>query len=353
MLFSPRIRTDHLVQLCRRVGNQLQAGVDIRRVWLREAERAFGYQKHMMVEISDFLNRGGSLPDAVNRTGEYFPKLFRQMVELGDATGHIDRVFLELADQYEHQIQLRRSFRSVIAWPTIQLVLAILIVGGLIYIMGWVSKGTGSKIDPLGFGLVGTQGAIEYFAIVGMIVFSGFILYLMWSRGKFAVLQLDRLVMNIPWIGTPIRTLCLSRMAWALALTLKGGMEIRQAMRLSIDATRSQYYRQFSDTIDRDLIAGEEVHDALRRTRIFPPDFLDVVETGEIGGTLAESLDVLSVQYQQKARDALNTLANIAGVIIWMMIIGLIVAVIFKLFFAVILGPYYEALENPLGDPRR
>ncbi|PQO27459.1 hypothetical protein C5Y96_18155 [Blastopirellula marina] len=353
MLFSPRIRTGQLVQLCRRVGNQLQAGVDVRRVWKREAERAFGSQKQMMLEITESIDRGGSMHDAINRTGEYFPKLFRQMVELGDSTGHLDRIFLELADQYEHQIQLRRSFMAGILWPMIQLVLGILIVGFLIAAMGWVGEMTGKPIDPLGVGLVGTKGAIEYFAIIGTIIFLSYCVYFLWSRGQFAFLQLDRLIMNIPGIGTPIRTLCLSRMAWAMSLTIGGGMEIRKAMRLSLEASRSQYYQQFANQVDRELLAGEEIHDILRRTRSFPPDFLDVVETGEISGTLSESMEKLSVLYQEKARAALNTLAIIGGVIIWMMIAALFVVVIFKLFFTFYLNPLNEILENPMGNPRR
>ncbi|MBA2117717.1 type II secretion system F family protein [Bremerella alba] len=353
MLFSPRISTNQLVQLCRRIGNQLHAGVDLLRIWKREAERATGSLRYNMQVIVDGIEDGHTMHESINHTGEYFPKLFRQMVELGEQTGHLDRIFLELADQYEHQITLRRSFLAGILWPMIQLVLAILIVGFLIYMMGWVSEMTGKKMDPLGIGLVGAKGAIEFFAIIGTIVFLCFCVYLMWSRGKFSFLQLDRLLMNIPGLGVPIRTLCLSRMAWAMSLTIGGGMEIRKAMRLSLEASRSQYYQQFAGQIDRELLAGEEIHNILRQTRSFPPDFLDVVETGEISGMLAESMEKLSNLYQEKARAALLTLSVIGGVIIWMMIAGLIVMVIFKLFFALYLNPLNEALNNPLGDPRR
>ncbi len=339
--------------MCRHIGNQLHAGVDLLRIWKREAERATGSRRYMMQVIVESIEEGCTMHESINNTGEYFPKLFRQMVELGEQTGYLDRVFLEMADEYEQQIQLRRAFLAGILWPMIQLVLAILIVGGLIYFLGVVGDLTGSKLDPLGLGLTGASGAIKYFAIVGTIIAIGFAIYVMWSRGKFAFLQLDRLVLNVPGLGAPIRTVCLSRMAWAMSLTLGGGMEIRKAMRLSLEATRSQYFEMLIPQVDRQLLDGEEIHDILRRTGAFPPDFLDVVETGEISGMLAESMEKLSVLYQEKAKAALNTLAVIAGVIVWMMIAGLIIMVIFKLFFALYLNPLNEALENPLGDPRR
>ena len=345
MFFSPRISKPNLIQLCRRVGNQLRAGVDIRRVWLREAERATGAMKQAMLTICEGIEEGHHMHEAINFTGEYFPKLFRQMIQLGDQTGHLDLIFLDLADQYEHQMDLRRAFLATVMWPVIQLVLAIFIVGGLIFFMGVVAQPGREPIDPLGLGLVGTQGAIDYFLIVGMIVLGGFVLYFMWSRGKFDFLQLDRLVLRIPVVGKQIRTLCLARMAWALGLTVGGGMEIRRAMRLSLEATQSSYYYGYADQIDRELLSGDEVSEILRRTGCYPSDFLDVVETGEISGTLSESMMKLSELYFEKAKAAMKTLAVIGGTIVWMMIAGLIIAVIFKLFLTVYLGPINEALD--------
>ncbi|PQO38218.1 type II secretion system F family protein [Blastopirellula marina] len=347
MLFSPRISTSNLVQLCRRVGNQLRAGVDIRRVWQREAERASGAMKHVMESICEGIEEGHHMHEAINLTGDYFPKMFRQMIQLGDDTGHLDMIFLELADQYEHQLELRRAFLATILWPMIQLVMAILIVGFLIFVMGEISQMKGGEpIDPLGLGLVGRQGTIDYFLIIGTIVLGFWCVYLLWSRGRLGFLQLDRLVMSIPGIGPPIRTLCLARMAWALGLTVGGGMDIRSAMRLSLETTRSYYYQQFADQIDRELLRGDEVHEILRRTNVFPADFLDVVETGEISGTLSESMEKLSVLYFDKARSAMKTLAILGGVIVWMMIAGLIIAVIFKLFVSLYLAPINEALKG-------
>lgn len=352
MIFSPRISTSSLVSLCRRVGNQIQAGVDMRRIWKREAERAFGRERQAMLEISERIETGSTLHGAILCTGEYFPKLFRQMVELGEETGQTGSVFLELADQYEHQIQMRRAFLAGILWPMIQLIIAILLVGVLIYVMGIVSKMSGRTVDILGLGLIGAKGVGIYFAFIGTVLFVLFAIYQLWSRGNFSFLQLDRFVMNIPMLGEPIRTLCLSRMAWAMAMTIGGGMDIRKAMRLSLEATHSHYYMQFADQVDEQLLQGEEVHDILRSTGSFPHDFLDVVETGEISGMLTESMDKLASIYQEKAKAALNTIAVIGGVLVWMLVAAMIIGLIVKL-FSFYLGTLNEFIDNPLGDPRR
>lgn len=345
MLFSPRISKSNLIQLCRRVGNQLHAGVDIRRVWLREAERASGSMKHVMESICESIDEGHQMHEAINLTGEYFPKLFRQMIHLGDTTGHLDMIFLDLADQYEHQMELRRAFLASIAWPMIELGIAILVIGAFIFVMGMIPQVEGRTIDPLGLGLAGTQGVIDYFLIIGTIIMGCWVTYLLWSRGRLGFLPIDRVIMKIPGVGKQIRTLCLARMAWALGLTVGGGMDIRNAMRLSLEATHNRYYSQYADQIDKELLQGDEVSEILRRTQRFPHDFLDVVETGEISGTLSESMTKLSELYFQKARDAMKVLAIMGGLLVTMMVFGIIIMAIFKLAMFY-LGTINDALEG-------
>ena len=346
MLFSPRISTGQLVQLCRHVGGQLHAGVDILRIWRREAERAMGTRRHMMQVIVDSIENGSTLHEAVNNTGEYFPKLFRQMVELGEQTGHLDKIFLEIADQYEERIALRRTFLAGIAWPLIELSFAILIVALVIVVPGFLPKGpSGQPIDILGLGLIGVEGLAIYGAFLFTVFFVLFAIYFLWARGGLAFLQLDRLVMNIPWLGESIRTMCLANMAWSMALTIGAGMGIRSAMRLSLEATRTRYYEQFKDQIDRGLVDGEEVHDVLRRTKSFPPDFLDYVETGEISGRLTESMAKLADAYQEKSKTALRTITVIGGMLVTMLIFGIIILLIFK-FAMFYIGTINDALEG-------
>lgn len=300
----------------------------------------------MMGIIVDSIENGCTLHEAVNNTGEYFPKLFRQMVELGEQTGHLDKIFLEIAEQYEERIALRRSFIGGIMWPLIELSVAIMIVAIVILVPEFAPKGiNGQAIDILGLGIIGYEGLAIYGAFLFTVFFVLFAIYFLWARGGLTFLQLDRLVMNIPVIGASIQTMCLANMAWALSLTVGAGMDIRSAMRLSLEATRTRYYEQFKEQVDRELINGEEIHDILRRTRSFPADFLDYVETGEISGRLTESMANLAEAYQEKSKAALRTITVIGGVLVTMLIFGIIIALIFK--FAMF---YLGMINDALGE---
>jgi len=51
-MFAPRIRTKPLAELCRRSGMALEAGIDARTVWAREAERARGAMQRKLLSVS-------------------------------------------------------------------------------------------------------------------------------------------------------------------------------------------------------------------------------------------------------------------------------------------------------------
>ncbi|MFI4876154.1 MAG: type II secretion system F family protein [Blastopirellula sp. JB062] len=345
MFFSPRIGLQSLVLLCRRVGTQLDAGVDDRTIWRREVDRAQGSQRQMMCEIRDGVESGATLGDALNRTGDYFPHVFREMVRLGDETGHLDRILQELSVRYEHRLQLRIAFLAGITWPLIQLAFAVAVVGLLIWIMGFIGEMTGQPVDVLGLGLVGTPGLIVYLAFVGSVIFGGWAVWVFYSRGQLDFLPLGRLLMNIPVIGAPLKTIALSQMAWSLALTTGGGLDARRSVRLGLESTHSDYYTQFLDQVDRDLLAGEEIGAALRHTGVFPEEFLDAIDTGEISGNLSEMMEKLSADYQARAKAALNALAMLAGFGVWLMVAGLIISLIFRVFFT-----YLNTLNNLLEE---
>ncbi|TWT30912.1 type II secretion system F family protein [Blastopirellula retiformator] len=349
MFFSPRIGLQTLVQLCRRVGTQLDAGVDDRTIWRREVERAHGAQRRVMEEIRDGVERGSTLGDALKRTGDYFPHVFREMVRLGDETGHLDRILQELSERYEHRLQLRRSFLAGIAWPMIQLIFAVVFVGLLIWFMGFLGRTTGKPIDILGFGLVGTSGMLTYFSIVGAIVFGSGVIWMFYRQGQLDFLPIGRIAMNIPGVGAPLKTIALSQMAWTLALTTGGGLDARRAIRLGLESTHSDYYTQFIDQVDREILAGEEIGDALRHTGVFPEEFLDAIYTGELTGRISEMMEKLSDDYQSRAKAALNMLAMIAGFGVWLLVAGLLVTLIFRIFFNAYLGPMNEALDDLNG----
>jgi type IV pilus assembly protein PilC len=330
MIFSPRISLGSLANLCQRLGTALEAGIDVRTVWAREAERATGAARRRCRTIADAVARGESLADATAQTGDFFPPIFRELTHVGEQTGHQAEVFRQLADHYHRQINLRRAFLAAIAWPVIQLALAILIIGGLIWVMGIIREVTGNKeLDPLGFGLVGSRGLALYIGFLASVGFVLFVLVRAVRRGLFWAKPVQRLVMAVPKLGDALRTMALSRLAWTMYLTMNAGMEVRRALRISLRSTQNALFLDQLDRIDGSIAEGNSIHESFQQCGVFPAEFLDALAVGEESGKLVESMALLARQYRERAQAAMATLTTLAGVGVWIAIAAGIVGPIF------------------------
>ena len=117
MLFSPRYSTRESAQLCQRLSIAVESGIDVRKIWADEANRARGRAKSRFQRISSAINQGDSLAKGMAATDDYFPLLFRELTAVGEETGRIDAVYRQLADHFNQRLQMRRYFLAAIAWP--------------------------------------------------------------------------------------------------------------------------------------------------------------------------------------------------------------------------------------------
>ncbi len=345
MIGQPRIGTKALASLCRRMSISLGAGVDVRTVWTREAGAAHGAGRRRYAEIRDGVAAGTTMSDSIDAKDAYFPEFFREMVRVGEETGNLPEVFRQLAEHYEHQLQMRRTLVGALTWPVIELSLALLVVGAVIYLMGAFAPLAKSGVDMLGLGLKGGSGLAVYLTFLGIVGFGLFVVYRATARGLLWTSPIQRILMNVPKLGTAMETFAMARLSWALHVTLNSGMELRKALDLSLRSTQNVLYTQHIDRILRSIRAGNEIHESLEATGSFPIHFIDAVQVGEQSGQLVESMGNLSTQYQAEARSAMNVITAILGVVVMGLIAMIIIYFIYQVFMNAYLGPINDALK--------
>ncbi len=340
----PRISTSQLTSMCHRFGISLRAGTDMLKMLNSAAGHGSPAYREHMADIARRVGGGATFAEAMRAQGNYFPELVLELADVGEQTGRLETVFLRLADHYQHMIRLRRVFLGAIAWPLFELIIGIIIVGGLIFFLGVIGAKTGV------FGLSGGRGLVIYlvnvgifFTAVGLIVFG-------LLRGWFGHAPTS-MVMHLPGVGKSLQTMALARMAWTLSLALNAGIDAHRAIRLALRSTQLPYYTRHLDTVDGVIARGGQFHEALQQTGAFPREFLDALEASEIAGTETESLEHLSREYQERAEMSTKALAVVAGVFVWMMIAALMIFVIINLFMTLYLGPINEA-TNWATNPR-
>lgn len=335
MFFSSRIRLKPLAQLCHRLAMATNAGLEDRRIWRDEAERGSSAQRRVAGLIRDSLAHGNSLAEALPATGNYFPPLFCSLVEVGEKTGRLGHTYQQLSNHYEKTLAARRAFLGRLAWPAMQLGLALFVIGLLIWIMGILpvnNTNAGPQVDMLGFGWIGTSGLIKYLNLLVLIAIVGLLCFEALRRGIGWTRSLQRAAMKIPVIGGALKTLAVARLTWALQLVLDSSMDLRRALPLALDSSGNDYYARHGPAVARRIEQGQDIHTSLKATGTLPTDLLDHIAVGEQSGRLVETMEQQSKEYQERAGLAIAILAQIAGYAVWLLVAFFIIAMIFRLF---------------------
>jgi len=282
-----------------------------------------------LVAVRQEVQQGTDIAQALREQGKYFPELMIDMVSVGEETGSLPEVLDGLADHYENVVRLRRMLMGMIAWPAIQLVAAIVIVAVVIFFLGILAPGS-KAIARLTMGFVGTEGAIKWLAMSFGSIFSvigGYFLVAHVFRSKRF---LDGLLMKIPILGNCMRSFAIARFSWAFALTQQTGMPISRSLDLSFRATGNGAFVGASPLVNELIMNGEELGAALDQSRLFPDEYLSIVNVAETSGTVPEALARLSPQFEDQARRSLAGLAIAIGWLVWMAVAGFIIFLIFS-----------------------
>ncbi|MEX0715873.1 MAG: type II secretion system F family protein [Planctomycetaceae bacterium] len=334
-MIGRRIGWKALGVVCRSLAATLTAGIGIRKAVELAANKSHdSVARRALGEVSEAIAQGNEVSEAMRAQGRAFPELLVEMVALGEHTGALPEILKRLGEHYENNIRLRRTFLGMIAWPCIQLVLAILVVGGVIYILGWIAESRGGEpLDIFGLGLIGTRGALTWYALTFGSLFGLIGGYLLVSRSLSGKMFLDPVLMRVPVVGKCMRAFALARFSWAFSLTQQTGMPIERCLQVSLRATRNGSFIAGTRSICRAVAAGDELHEAFAASGLFPGEFLEMVYVGETSGTIPETLARLSPHLEEDARRTLAMLAAMLAWGVWLAVAAFIIFLIFSVVF--------------------
>lgn len=291
-------------------------------------QRCRDAMQHIAIEV----RKGQDVTSAMEDLPGVFPDLMLEMVAVAEQTGTLPEILRGLAEHYENLVRLRKNFISSLIWPLFQFVAAVLVIALLIYILGILGDRPGSqKIDVLGFGLFGAKGAILWLAMVTGTVLSLVVAYLVTVRSLSGRKALDRFLLNFPVVGNCLRSFAIARFAWAFYLTEQTGMPIDKSLKSSLRATNNGAFIDATAGICEMVQEGSTLTAALSDSRLFPADFLSMVDVAETSGTVPEALHRLSPQFEEQAQRSQQRLAAALGWTIWASVAAFIIFLIFRI----------------------
>ena len=332
-MFGNRASQKQLASLSRNLGISLNSGVPIIRSFELAARKSNGTLKQALDSITDDIKSGSDVTSALRSHDNVFPPLFINLVRVGETTGSLPEVLKALGTHYENNVRLKKEFLSQITMPMIQLVVAILVIALLIFVLGVVANMTGQAVDVLGWGLLGTSGAMIWLSGWAMAVIALFIVYRLISASDFGSAQLNRALLKVPVIGDCLQAFAVARFSWAFHLTQEAGMPIGESLESSFGATSNGAFIAAAPDVIDDVERGETLTEAFSNTGLFPVEFQELVLVAETAGTVPEALHELSPQFEDQARRSLQAMTTALSWVIWGCVAAFIIYIVFTIAF--------------------
>ena len=328
-----RQATDRSLGLaCRSLATMLHAGLSIIKAFELISNRGsdFRMRRAMLNVVSD-LKSGADVTDALRNAGDYFPSLFIDTIHVAEQSGNMPEVLKALSEHYENNVKLRKDFLGQITLPVIQLVAAVFIIAGMIFLMGIVGAGGGQKIDPLGFGLVGADGALHWLGGWAAATCALVIAYKLLVTSLSGQQQLHTVLLKVPVLGHCLRSFAIARFSWSFALTQESGLPIEDSLNASMRATGNGAFIAAAQPMIEHVMEGSTLTEAILLTGLFPDDYAAIVNVAETSGTVPEALHRLSPEFEEEARRSLHALTTALGWLIKAIVAGFIILIIFRI----------------------
>jgi type II secretory pathway component PulF len=127
------LKPKQLVFFLRQFGVLLESGVmllDALEMLLLQEEKII--MRKLFLDIYQHIYSGYSLSQAFATKPNDFPKYLVNMIEVGEISGKLSSIILEMAEYYEKQFKLTGEIKSAIRMPIIYLIATILIATGMV-----------------------------------------------------------------------------------------------------------------------------------------------------------------------------------------------------------------------------
>jgi type IV pilus assembly protein PilC len=289
-------------------------------------------------EIRDDVERGSSLSASMGKHPKIFSILFVSMVRAGETGGQLDTVLARVADNYEADYKLRQKVKSAMTYPVVVAGIAVLLVTiMLLFVVPTFANmftGLGGKLPLPTQILLNISKAAKWLVPLTIVLsITGFMTYkrLRLSNAEFRY-RSDRIKLKVPVFGDLFSKVALSRFTRTLALLLRAGVPVLQALDIVAETTGNEVLTRATLDVKDSVRGGESMASPLARHEVFPPMVVQMISVGEDTGALDQMLDKVSDFYDQEVESTTESLTSLIEPIMIAILGGIVGSMIIALY---------------------
>src|SRR5205823_12964506 len=313
-----KIKPKILILFTRQLASLIDSGLPlVRSLTVLAKQERDKVLKNTINSLSDSVQSGNTLSDALALHPRIFNNLYVNMVKAGEVGGVLELVLNRLSEFQEKAAKIKNKVLSAMVYPIIVMTMAI---GILCFLLVFIVPRfevifhdlLGDKPLPpvtqfvLGVsGFMKNHGLVLLAAIVAIVVIYNFI-----GRTRKGRLAIDIFKLRMPLFGNLNRKTAISRFARTLGTLVTSGVPILQALNITRETAGNSAIAGAIARVHDSVKEGESIVQPLEASKAFPPMVVSMVDVGEETGKLPEMLLKIADVYDDEVDNAVAALTS-------------------------------------------
>lgn len=341
-LFKKKVKLNDLAQFCRQFSIMLEAGISIAGALdVLKDQTINPTLKDCLNDIYKNIQKGLSLSNIMRYYPAIFPNILLSMVEAGEASGQLDKVFTRMADHFEKEQKQRQKVVGAMTYPIIILVIAIFVVVVLVVnvipTFGEALIGMNvelPKITKVMLKISDTFSQYWYVFLFGIIVLVIVIKVLSGTeKGKRFI---DAKLLKFPMVSGVIRTMMTARLTRALTTLITSGVLLIESMEITQRVLGNSVLIEKMNNAIESIKQGRGLTQTMAEMRYFPPLVISMIKTGEESGSLDFTLEKAATFYEELLDSQIQKLTTFIEPVIMIALGGVVAFIIFSVLYPMI-----------------
>jgi type IV pilus assembly protein PilC len=259
------------------------------------------------------VESGNTVADALRKHPTAFSELYVNMVAAGEAGGILDTILMRLAVFMEKNDALVRKVKGAMIYPGVIMTVA---GGAIIVLLVFVIPTFQRMFAEVGIPLplptrivIGMSKALAtywYLMIAGVMALGyAFKKYYATQDGKLVI---DRLALKAPVLGDVLRKSAVSRFTRTLGTLIGSGVSILDGLEITAKTSGNRVIQDAIMESRSSIAGGETISAPLKKSQVFPPMVISMINVGEQTGGLDEMLTKIADFYDEEVDAAVSGL---------------------------------------------
>ena len=317
MTMGKKVSYREVVILSRQIATLFQAQVSALRVFqLLGQEAESDLLKKYLAEVSEDIQGGMSLSNALGRHPDVFSDFYVNMVRAGEESGNLSNTFNYLADYLDRTFELISKTRNALIYPAFVIVVFIIVMILMLVVvipkLSAIILESGKPLPIYTEVVIALSNFLINYGVVALVIvgLGGFFLwrFIGTAKGKETV---ARVSLDLPYIGDLYRKLYLARISDNLNTMLSSGIAVVHAVEISASVVGNKVYEEALLTVAQDVRTGIPLSTALGKHSEIPSIMVQMVKVGEETGEVGNILQTLASFYKREVDNAVETLIGL------------------------------------------